>query len=74
MDRQIDGCHSSVFDIRSFREVDCNTNHYLVVAKVMDQLSVSKQVMQEFDVERFNLKKLNKLEGNEQGHSFGKLR
>jgi hypothetical protein len=32
------------------------------------------QVMQEFDMERFNLKKLNKVEGNEQGHSFGKLR
>jgi hypothetical protein len=35
--------HSSILDVRLFRAADCDTEHYLVVAKVM---------------ERFNLKKL----------------
>ena len=30
---------------------DCDTDHYLVVAKVRESLAVSKQVAQEFDVE-----------------------
>jgi DNA-binding SARP family transcriptional activator len=33
-----------------------------VVAKVRKILAVSKQAAQKFDVERFNLKKLNELE------------
>jgi len=33
-----------------------------VVAKVRERLAVSKQVAQEFDVERFNLRKLSELE------------
>jgi len=33
-----------------------------VVAKVRERLAVSKQAAQRFDVERFNLKKLNELE------------
>jgi hypothetical protein len=32
----------------------------------MNRLAVSKQVMQEFDMKRFNLKKLNKVESKEQ--------
>ena len=35
--------HSSVLDVRSFRGADCDTDHYLVVAKVKERLSVSKQ-------------------------------
>jgi hypothetical protein len=34
---------------------DCDTDHYLVVAKVRERLAVSKQGGQEFDGERFNL-------------------
>jgi len=41
---------------------DCDTDHYLVIANVRDRLTVSKQVAQKFDVERFNLRKLNELE------------
>ena len=35
--------HSSVLDVRSFRGADCDTDHYLVVAKVRERLAVGKQ-------------------------------
>ena len=35
--------HSSVFDVRSFRGADCDTNRYLVVADARERLAVSKQ-------------------------------
>jgi len=44
-----------------FQGVDCDTDHYLVVAKV-----VSKPAAQRFDGERFNLRKLNELEFRKQ--------
>jgi hypothetical protein len=37
-----------------------------VVAKVREQLAVNKQRSHRFHIERFNLKKLNKVEDNEQ--------
>jgi endonuclease/exonuclease/phosphatase family metal-dependent hydrolase len=48
--------HSSVLDVRSFRGADCDTDHYLVVAKVRERLAVSKQAAQKIDTDRFNLK------------------
>jgi hypothetical protein len=58
--------HSSVLDVQSFRAADCDTDHYLVVAKVRKRLAVNKQRSQRFHVERFNLKKLNEVESKEQ--------
>jgi hypothetical protein len=57
---------SSILDIRSFRAADCDTDHYLVVANVRERLAVSKQTAQRVHLERFNLKKLNEVEGKEQ--------
>jgi hypothetical protein len=37
-----------------------------VVAKVRERLAVNKQASQRFDMERFNLKKLNDVDGKEQ--------
>jgi hypothetical protein len=48
--------------VQSFRGVDCDTDHYLVVAKIRERLAVSKQAAQKVDAERFNLKKLSDLE------------
>jgi hypothetical protein len=39
-----------------------------VVAKVRRRLAVNKQRSHRFHVERFNLKKLNEVEGKEQYH------
>ena len=58
--------HSSVLDVLSFRGAGCDTDHYLVVAKVRERLAVSKQAAQRFDGERFNLRKLNELKVRKQ--------
>jgi hypothetical protein len=58
--------HSSVHDVRSFSAADCDTDHYLVVAKVRERLAVGKQTAQRVHTERFGFKKLNDLESKEQ--------
>jgi hypothetical protein len=57
---------SSVLDIRSFRAMDCNTDHYLVVAKVRKRLALGKQTTHKFHMKKFNLMKLKKVDGKGQ--------
>jgi len=38
--------HLSMVEVQSIREADCDTDHYLVVAKVREKLAVIKQVAQ----------------------------
>jgi hypothetical protein len=58
--------HSSVLDVQSFREADCDTDHYLVLTKVRERLAVIKQTIHRFHMEWFNPRKLNEIEGKEQ--------
>jgi hypothetical protein len=44
------------------RGADCDTDHVLMVAKVEERLAVNKQAAWEFDVARFNIRKLSELE------------
>jgi hypothetical protein len=55
-----------MLDVRSFRGADCDSDHYLVVAKVGERLAVSKRMVKKMDVDRFNLNKLNEEEVKEQ--------
>jgi len=57
--------HSSVPDVRSFTGDDCDTDNYLVIAKVRESLAVGKEATQRFHRQRFNLK-LNEPEVREQ--------
>ena len=58
--------HSIILDVRSFRGSNCDTDHYLAVAKVREGLAVSKHETQKSKWERFNLRKLNELEVRKQ--------
>ena len=48
--------------MQSFRGAECDTEQYLVLAKVRERLAVGKQATRRFDRQRFNLRKLNELE------------
>jgi hypothetical protein len=44
--------HSSILDVRSFRGADCDTDHYLVVAKIRERLAVSKRRVSKMEILR----------------------
>ena len=52
----------SILNVRFFMVAECDTDHYLVAAKVRETVAESKQAAQNFDVKRFNLRKLRELE------------
>ena len=55
-----------MLDVRSFRGGDFDIDHILVVAKVREGLTASKQEAQQFDGERSNLRKVNESEVRKQ--------
>jgi hypothetical protein len=57
--------HSNTSDVCSFKGADCDTDLYLVLAKLRERISVSKRARQKFDLDRFDLKKLEDVEVKE---------
>jgi len=41
-----------MLNVHSFRGAGCDTDHYLVVAKVRERLAVNEQAAQKFDEDR----------------------
>jgi hypothetical protein len=58
--------YSSILYVPLFKASDCDTDHYLVVAKVREILAVSKQTMHRVHMERFSLMKLNEVDRKKQ--------
>jgi hypothetical protein len=54
--------HSRILDVGFCRGADCDTDHSLVIANVMERLPVSEEGARKFDVESFSLKELSVLE------------
>jgi hypothetical protein len=51
--------HSSILNVGFFRGADCDTDHYMVTAKVRPAW---KQAAQKTHVEKFNLKNFSEME------------
>jgi hypothetical protein len=58
--------HSNILDVRYFRGADCDTDSYLVVAKVRERLAASKRAAQKIGTDRFNVKNFSNADVKEQ--------
>jgi hypothetical protein len=58
--------HSSILDVRSFREAGCDTDQYLEAARRRERLPVSKRATQTFDMQKSDHRKPNDGEVKEQ--------
>jgi hypothetical protein len=54
-----------MLDIWYIREAEYHTDHYLVVAKLRERIAVCKWARKKFDLERFDVNKLNDTEVKE---------
>ncbi len=50
--------HTNVTDVRTYRGVDCSSDHFLVIAKLRARLSVSREQRRAVGMESFNVAKL----------------
>jgi hypothetical protein len=53
-----------------FRGADCNNDHYLVVEKLRERISISERAAQKFHMQRLDLKKQIDAEVKASGHSL----
>jgi hypothetical protein len=51
-----------MLDVRPVREDNCNSDHYLVLTKLRERISVHKGAMQKSDLEKFDMKNLDDVE------------
>jgi hypothetical protein len=54
--------HSSILDVQYCGGTVCDTDHSLAIAEIRVRLSVTKQVTQKFDMDRFCLDKPSSME------------
>jgi hypothetical protein len=52
-------------DVHSFRGADCDTDHYVVIARERERISLSKRSRQNFNLKRFDLTRLDDVEVKE---------
>jgi len=54
--------HKRQYVILSCPGADCDSDHNMVAPEVAERVSVSKRIIQNFNIQRFNLKKMNDVE------------